>query len=118
MKDEVVIENAVINSVMLGYEGHGIFTCWLMLSGDGWGIGFGGYALDTYDNTQNKRVGTVYGMNYIIELLKTFEVETIDELKNKPLRVVFDGDKFSSSIIKIGHFMKDNWFDPKQISKY
>ena len=40
------IKNARITRTTLGVEDHGILTAFLHLEGDGWGIGFGGYALD------------------------------------------------------------------------
>lgn len=38
--------NAKIKSTMLGYEDHGILTCYLILDQAGSGQGFGGYRLD------------------------------------------------------------------------
>ena len=43
MKPQGEIRNAVIQSTMLGYEDHGILTCFLHLDYSGAGQGFGGY---------------------------------------------------------------------------
>lgn len=43
---EYTAEHAVITSTTLGYEGHGILTFYLNCSGNSFGVGVGGYALD------------------------------------------------------------------------
>ncbi len=107
------IENAIIESTMLGEEDHGIFTCYVTVSGDGWGCGFGGYALDQYDKDQKKRIGTAYGMEFIKRLLETLEVRTWEELKGVPVRVESEG--LGGQIKRIGHFRKNHWFDPAEL---
>ena len=102
------IQNAKIVNTSLGVEDHGIFTCCLTLEGAGWGCGFGGYALDTWDGTKRERVGTAIGFNAIIKLMKTLDVENWEELKGKLVRVETEG--WGGRITKIGHIIKNQWF--------
>jgi len=102
------IKNARIESVSLGYEDHGILTCMLHLDYGGSGQGFGGYVLDYYNKDIEERVGTAYGMEFIILILKTVGVEKWEDLVGKNIRVKAEDTK----IIAIGHILKDNWFEP------
>lgn len=92
------VKTAIIRSTELGFEDHGILTCFLYLEGDGWGCGFGGFSLQ---NTSTK---------FISQILSTFEVNTWEKLKDLPCRCVIK----DHSIEKIGHFVKDKWFSFKE----
>ena len=101
------IENAKITSTKLGEE-HGCLTAEIFLEGDGWMCAFGGYCLDHWcaDATDHKSTG---GYGAIIELMKTLEVESWEELKGKYVRAEFK-DGWGGSILRIGHLIKDKWF--------
>lgn len=100
------ILNAKITKTKLGGE-HGCFTADLLLEGDGWGCAFGGYCLDHwYSNVGKHHSSDGYGA--IIELMKTLEVESWEELKGKYVRVEIEG--WGGKIIKIGHLFKNKWF--------
>ena len=111
------IKNAVIESTMLGYEDHGIFTCFLTLNYGVSGQGFGGYGLDKplEDDDGNFicRTGSAYGMNFIINILKIVGVEKWEELVGKNIRVKATHNK----IISIGHFLDDTRFDPSELKE-
>ena len=107
------VENAEIESTVLGDEDHGVFTCYVFVSGDGWGCGFGGYALDEYNKEKKERVGTAYGLEFIKRILKTLEIGTWEKLKGTPVRVETTG--IGGKIARIGHFRKDRWFDPREL---
>jgi len=107
------IENAEIASTMLGNEDHGIFTCYVTVISDGWGCGFGGYALDAYHADKKRRIGTAYGLEFIKRILETLEIETWEKLKGTPVRVETEG--YGGGIKRLGHFRKDRWFDPKAL---
>jgi hypothetical protein len=109
------IKNVIIKSTKLGIEEHGIFTAYLHLEGDGWGCGFGGYAMDTWIDRENKRVGTRFGCDFITGVLKTLEVDSWENLKGKMVRAETEG--WGGKILRIGHPIKDIWFDPKQLAK-
>jgi len=107
-------QNAKIKSVILGYEDHGILTCMVHLEYDGGGQGFGGYCLDEWDEKEKQRIGTAYGLGWIIKLLKTLEVDTIKKLEGLPVRV----EASSSKVHRIGHYLKDQWFDPEVLRQF
>jgi len=50
-----------IESTQLGIENHGIMTFSLQFNFGGTGQGFGGVALDDYDEALKRRVGTAAG---------------------------------------------------------
>ena len=103
------ILNGKITSTKLGEE-HGCLTANLIIEGDGWGCGLGGYCLDHwFAETGEHHSSDGYGA--IIELMKTLEVESWEELKNKYVRVEIEG--WGGKILRIGHLMKDKWFSFK-----
>jgi hypothetical protein len=107
MKDTEIV-NAKIAYTMLGYEDHGIMSCYLTLEGDVWACNYGGYALDQYDKEKRERFGTADGFNAIISLMKTLDVEKWEDLKGQFVRVESEG--WGGGIVRIGHLMKDQWF--------
>jgi len=113
------IENAKIDSTTLGVEDHGILTCMLMLSGDGWGIGFGGYAMDEPEKDEAGkfvgRRGTAFGAEYIRLLLETLQVKRWEDLPGTIVRVETEGG-CGGRALRIGHALKDRWFDPKALA--
>lgn len=109
----MTIENAEIDSTMLGDEDHGIFTCYIVVSGDGWGCGFGGYALDKYVREEKRRIGTAYGLEFIKQILSTLEISTWEKLPGTPIRVEMTG--LGGGVTRIGHFKKNRWFDPQEL---
>ena len=102
------IENCQIASTHLGSEDHGILTCFLSLKGDGWGVGFGGYALDTYNKELNKRIPTAKGFGAIKAIMDTLEVEKWEDIPGTYIRAETEG--WGGKCKKIGHLMKDKWF--------
>lgn len=94
--------NAKIESTMLGFEDHGLFTFWLRLDYGGGGQGFGGYVL-----------GKSYTTDIITGILKTVGVDNWEDLKGQHIRVE-KGIGFNGIILRIGHFLEDKWFDPKK----
>ena len=103
------ILNAKITNTKLG-EDHGCLTANLFLEGDGWGCTFGGYCLDHWYSDVGKH-HSPDGYGAIIELMKTLEVESWEELNGKYVRVEIEG--WGGNIIKIGHLLKNKWFSWK-----
>lgn len=91
--------NALITSIHLGYEDHGILTCWLHLSQEGAGQRFGGCSLKENASFWIKRI------------LNTVGVDKWEDLKHKYIRVKGEphGDIFG-----IGHITDNKWFFPKE----
>ncbi len=98
------IKNAIIESVSLGFEGHGILSSNITLDYGGSGQGFGGYAF-----------GGEYTDYWVRGVLEALEVEEWSKLKGTSIRVKIDGDgEFDGRIIAIGHIIKDKWFYAKK----
>lgn len=72
-----------IDKVFLGQEDHGILTCFLYFDFGGPAQGFGGYALDTWNEDEKRREGTAAGMDLLLRLLETFGVMTLDGIKGR-----------------------------------
>lgn len=104
--------NAKIEFVSFGYEDHGILTFGLGLKLSGGGCVFGGYALDEYDKDRDRRVPTAKGFECLTEIINTVGVRNWEDLKDKYIRVVFNG--YGAGISKIGNIMEDKWFDVKE----
>ena len=98
--------NAQIESVMLGYEDHGILTCFLHLKQESSGQCFGGYRLDAPKNKQSE-----LGTFWIKRILDTVGVREWNELEGKHIRV--SGEEFGE-IYGIGHIVENKWFYPKK----
>jgi len=95
---------ATIESTTLGTEDHGILTAYLHCSGDGWGIGVGGYGLDTYDEAQKKRVPTAYGLDHIVQLARTAGVGRWEDLPGTQVIVLFTSESsLGSTAAGIAH---------------
>lgn len=106
----MTIYNAKITSTMLGVEDHGIMTFFIHLEWEGHGIGYGGYALD--EPVKPYRKGSGHGYQAIRHLLETLEVDKWEGLKNLFCRIDFDnGPGCSGKVIRIGHIIKEKWFD-------
>jgi hypothetical protein len=95
------IKNANIENTSLGFEGHGIMTCWLHLGYGGSGQGFGGYDL---------RDGK-YLAKHIERILQIVGVEKWEDLRGKYIRVEAEMNK----VHRIGNLLTDQWFDPTEI---
>jgi len=101
--------NAKIASTMLGFEDHGILTCFLHLSQGGSGQGFGGYRLDA------PKGYSIYTDFWVKRVLETVGVSEWEDLVGKYVRVV--GEDFGK-IEGIGHITDNKWFYPeKEIEK-
>jgi hypothetical protein len=93
---EYTAEHAVITSTRLGYEDHGILTFILTCSGAVWGIGVGGWALDTpFKDANGKtiRVPRAEGMMLLLEVMRVVGVESWEDVAGKTVLVLFDGQR-------------------------
>jgi len=109
--------NCKIGSTMLGIEDHGIMTFFVHLSGEGWGQGLGGFAIDKYGGTHEAdRPGFGPAVTAIRKILETVGVETWEDLPGTLVRAKIEGLGSSRTPI-IGHYMKDQWFDLKEFTE-
>jgi hypothetical protein len=112
------IHNAKITGTMLGFEDHGIMTCFVYLEWDGGGVGFGGYALDEWQGERGangKRVGVAYSLDFLKEIMEVVGVEKWEALEGKYIRV--DSEGWGGKALGIGNLLKDKWFYPKEFFK-
>lgn len=98
--------NAKIKGTMLGYEDHGILTCFIILEQEGAGQGFGGFRLDA-----PKDADSVLGTFWIKRILNTVGVSKWEDLAGNYVRV--EGEDFGE-IRGIGHITDNKWFFPKK----
>ena len=112
MSTEIV--NARIRSTQLAEESHGIFTCYLAFEREG-GVSqsAGGYFLDRQATAAERaagtpeRIGTAFGLTWIMELLRVLEVPTYEKLPGTVCRV-----RLEKGLPKaIGNFLKNQWLD-------
>jgi len=105
------IKNAIIEKTTLGKEDHGIMTAFLTLNYGGSGQGFGGYSFDRYDKKQKRRIGSSYGCEFIMRVLKVVGVNNWEDLEGKHIRVKADSGK----VYAIGNIIEDEWFSPEDL---
>ncbi len=111
--EEIETKNAIITHTQLGEEDHGIFVATICFDYGGTQQCLNGWALDTYDKKLEKRIGIVEGMKFIIEFMKVIEVRYWENIKGTHVRV----ECSHKEIYKVGHILKDKWFDPKDVYK-
>lgn len=113
MDRDVEKKNAKIVRTMLGVEDHGVFTFVISLDYGGSGQGYGTYALDSFDKAKKCRVGTAFGCEAIMRLLKVLEVKSWEDLNGKYCRVEATWD----GVRRIGHPLNDQWLDLRELAR-
>jgi len=76
--DDRLRELGRVERAELFVEDHGILTFYLHLTFGGSGQGFGGVALDTWDDAKKRRVGTAGGCDLVLRLLDLFKVDRLE----------------------------------------
>lgn len=82
-----------ITSTQLGFEDHGIMTCFLMFDFGGTGQGFGGYGLDDYDKAEEKRIGVAAGMDMVMGIINACGISNWEEIEGKTMYALYEDDK-------------------------
>ena len=95
---EIETRNAIIENTMLGFEDHGIFTCFIELDYGGISQSFGGYSIKD---------------DFIEQVLKTLRLDKWEDLKGQKIRAKTTNTKVHA----IGHFLEDRWFNPEEYYK-
>lgn len=112
MKTE--IRNAKVTFTQLCAEDHGVFTAIITVEGDGWGCGFGGYSFDSWNEAQEKRIGTGFGIDFLKAAIDVTGVNSWEDLPGTLVRVKLEG--INGGILELGHITKDKWFNPKVLA--
>ena len=103
--EEVEEMNAIIDSVRLTNDDHGILTAWINLKYANSGQGFGGYVL----YTPSREGGDAnYTGHFIWRVMEIADVTEWSKLPGRPVRARASFSK----VHEIGHILKDKWFNP------
>lgn len=110
----MIEKNAVIESVSLSNDDHGLLSAWLNLSfGDGLHQGFGGFTLYLPKDFKHHG-GKNYAGHFIFRCLQVAGIGEWSKLPGRTIRVRHDKEGLGASILAIGHIVKDDWFDPSK----
>jgi len=103
---ELEIKNAKIIYTKLGvaHTDHGILSFMIGLEGDGWGQGFGGLVLDTWDEKSQKRIPTNLASSLLLAIDELWELDW-EKIVGIPCRAYGDFGHMTA----IGDFTKDKW---------
>ena len=106
------IRNALIKDVSLTMADHGCITYYIMLSGDGWGVNFGGICLGKGYLGAKEFSAIGEGLEAMMRIMDTVGVERWEDLKGRYVRVVDPG--LGKTVDTIGNIMKDKWFNQRK----
>ena len=109
INDGYRLRNAEITNVSLNMKDHGALTLDLSLSGNGWGVVYGGYCLGRGYLGAKNFVGYASGLEAIMRIMDVVGVDDLTEMKEKHVRVALKG--IGDSVKIIGNFIRDEWFD-------
>ena len=72
-----------IDKTTLGYEDHGTMTVYLSVSWGSSGTSLGGYAIDQYDEDKKRRIGTAYGLEWVIQVMRVVGARRWEDVQGK-----------------------------------
>lgn len=80
-----------IKKTLLGYEGHGILSAYLVMDFGGAGQSIGGYGLDEYDKEKERRVGHAACGVFVAGVLRACGVDSWEQVAGRTVFVLRDG---------------------------
>lgn len=111
-----IIKNAQVQSVDVRFDQGFILTCWIHLTYDGTGQGFGGFVLGGKPNTESRAREHAQQPNiaadFIASVMAVCDVDSLNECAGKVIRVKKE-DEFGA-VLAIGHAIKDFWYTPAE----
>jgi hypothetical protein len=108
MESNIETKNAIIESVDITNDDHGLLTIWLHLNYGGSGQGFGGYALYLPESYKHHDKQANFCGHFIWRVMEVAGVAHWKDIVGKTIRVRSEHSKVHS----IGHIVKDDWFSP------
>jgi hypothetical protein len=84
---------AKVTSAHLGWEDHGIFTCWVDLDYGGSAQGAGFYSLDRWHEGRKQRIGTAKGLEFIMRLMQVFAARDWSDIVGKTCYAIIADSK-------------------------
>lgn len=106
------IENARIDGVSLTMADNGCITYWVLLSGNGWGVNFGGICLGKGYLKAKEFSAIGEGLEAMMRIMDTVGVERWEDLKGRYVRIVNPG--IGKSVDIIGNIIEDKWFNQRE----
>lgn len=103
MGSDLSMEIGKITRAELEFEDHGFLVLTIAIQGDRWGCCVPDYCL----GSKNGKSTSDKGLKYIIDILNLFEVERISDLVGQYVKCEFK----QNSICKIGHIIKNKWYE-------
>jgi hypothetical protein len=100
--------NAVIESVRITNDDHGVLSAWVHLDYGGCVQGFGGYVLYVPKSFRHATTQKNYAGHFLYRTMEVVGVTEWTDLKGCACRVRADRGKVHA----IGHVIRDQWFDP------
>lgn len=105
------ISNGKITSADFSIADHGLLDCSLGIKSEGFHQGFGGYKLSGIGDNLIDPDDFNYAAIFIVRILEVVGVDKWSQLVGQPIRIDSDWSK----IYRIGNFLEDKWFDPKEV---
>lgn len=111
---EEKIENVQITKASISMADHGCLTFMLYLQGDGWGCGFGGYAIGHgYLGADKFTATNGHGLEAMMRIMDTIGVEKWEDLNGKAIRCKIRRTG-SGGVDEIGNLIKNKWFNIRE----
>ncbi len=105
------IQNAKITSADLSTQNYCCCDFPITLEGNGWGVVYGGYALGKGGTVYqiDEIEGSAIGMRAVLTIMNIVGVDSLNDMKNKYVRVATKG--WGDTVKIIGNIIEDKWFD-------
>ena len=112
-------ELGTVTSTRLSQEDHGIFTASLLVEWKGGGVSAGGFVLDEYDKASDRRVGTAFGLDHVMQIIETVGVASWEKIKGSNVFVLFESDNsWGSQSVGIAGLTNDKVLVFKEHAEY
>ena len=72
---------ATIEDTLFGEEDHGIWTVILYFAAGGWQQGTSARGLDQWDDEQQRRIGSAFGMDHVMAIVRTLGCRNWENVK-------------------------------------